>query len=171
MPEQSTLWPEGSHARTIQARDYVAALRVIAARSGGKCSDWWNAFSQLGLSVKTYRDSSAVAAVETSPSLSTPSPDAGMAWRGGYLTLNTSAFRSGGGAYSSSLDTVIDRHPPPGHWVSARSALGLLRRASRRGLMNMPEELAEALLMMTDTVPSAEDMTITSDVASPPPIL
>lgn len=69
--------------------------------------------------------------------------NSGMAWRGGYLTLNTSAFPKEGVA--SSLSGVLESQPVQRrYFLSPRACRGILKRAENRGRA-LPMDLLSAL--------------------------
>ena len=68
--------------------------------------------------------------------------NAGMASRGGFLTLNISEFPSDG--EGCSLSEVLETDVPPKYYLSPRACRGILRRAELRG-KKLPERLLLAL--------------------------
>lgn len=66
----------------------------------------------------------------------------GIAWRGGFLTRNSSEWPNA--AAVSSLSEALETHAPATHSLSPKACEGIIRRAERRG-KSLPEPLASAL--------------------------
>jgi len=69
--------------------------------------------------------------------------NSGMACVGGYLTLSISEWPSDGAVCS--LSDILETDVPQKYCLSARAALGIIRRAERRG-KELPHRLKQALL-------------------------
>jgi hypothetical protein len=115
-------------------------------------STLWSDTALAPSSSKTSLASCPVIAGETWQHSSVAWLSSGMAWRSGLSTLDSSACPSGDDASSSllceakrtTLTAVLQPSVPPRFFLSARSAGGILRRASKRG-RELPPALNAAL--------------------------
>ena len=73
--------------------------------------------------------------------------NSGMAFPGGFLTLNSSEFPSD--AVASSLSEVLETDAPQKYFLSAKGCAGILRRAAEKG-RNIPDPLRTALQRARD---------------------
>lgn len=140
--QPSMFSPEDSHARTTQLQEHAADWLATVARSGGSftASLWSNA--PHGLSERMCPGSSLVEAAQTLRRSSGRSPNAGMAWPGRYLTLNTLEWRNA--AAVCSLSDILEDNPDPKYSLSAKACSGILNRAEKRG-KELPQPLRLAL--------------------------
>lgn len=123
--------PEDSPARTTQWQASVEDWLATVARSGGSITASSLRDAPTGLSERMFPDSSPATTAGTSEPSSTPSWGSGMAWSGGYLTLNTSEWPKDAGACS--LSDILEADPDPKYSLSAKACSGILRRAEGRG--------------------------------------
>ena len=99
------------------------------------------------LSSKTLRHSSLPTMEEISQSSYGRWPTSGMAWRGAYLTVDTSASPNQE-AESSLSDLLEDPPVPDRYFLSPNAATGILRRADRMG-RNLFPPLRSALEILS----------------------
>lgn len=141
--DQPTLFAAAGHAKTSAWLESV--LDWLASDPDCSPSSFVSLTRSLpaGFSERTSLACFPRKAEETSTPSSRRWCNAGMAWPGGCLTLNTSEFPSDGGA--SSLSAVLETQPvPQRYFLSQKAALGILRRAERRG-KKLPAHLEAAL--------------------------
>ncbi len=125
-----------SHVRTspslADAQDSRDLEAVYSTSSPGSPT----LFDPSGFSSRTYRVSSVQTAVGTSESCLERWPTSGTAWRGGFSTAVSSECRSADGECSSSepsLADILEPNVPARFSLSAKAAIGILRRAEKRG--------------------------------------
>ena len=143
MDQQMSMFSqEDSLARITQSQDTAKDWLATVARSGGNSIGSLLASAPPGLSERMYLASSpAEVDLITSPS-SIPWWNSGMAWRGGFLTLNTSEWRND--AAVCSLSDILEDNPDPRFSLSGRACRGILRRADNRNRV-LPPFLRTAL--------------------------
>ena len=107
-------------------------------------------FDQIGSSLKTSLGSSPLPTDETWESFSQRWPKSGMAFPGGWSTLDS--LESPSDAVECSLSDVLEMTVSERYALSARAAKGILRRASARG-KTLPVELEQALLQVAESLP------------------
>ena len=140
--QQSMFSAEDSHVRTTAWQGIGADWLETVAHSGGSSLGSLMRDAPHGLSQKTCLGSSVQEAVETSQRSSIPSLNAGMAWSGQCLMLNTSEYRNA--AAVCSLSDILEADPDPKYSLSARACLGILNRADKRK-RSLPPLLRTAL--------------------------
>ena len=120
---------EDSPAKTcpLPASDEDSQVTEPASSSTPAASS--RLFDPEPFSSRTFQVSSLATAVGTSESCLERWPTSGTAWRGGLSTAVSSECRSAAGVCSS----VELTSSPEKYWLSARAALGILRRATKRG--------------------------------------
>jgi len=123
---------------------------IKAGYSGSLC-EFWNANAPAGFSLRTCPDFCLPIEAEISPSFSMHWADSGMAWRGEYLTLNTSD--SPNDAVACGLSDVLEDRVHPRFFLSPKAARGILRRAKKRG-RTLPHALEVALIALTEKTPN-----------------
>src|SRR3990170_2817384 len=124
-----------------------------------RSSTLWSVTDLPPSSSKTYRASSPVIEGETWRRSAVDWRNSGTGGRFGFSTLATSECPSADDGSSSSvcaaipttLTDVLQPSTPPRFSLSARAARGILRRASKRGLV-LPEKLEQALMALSLTV-------------------
>jgi hypothetical protein len=129
-------------ARPSQSQALERALLTHAATSRSPILPSLQSIAPSGWSGKT-----SPASYPTAQALSDPSSvdwqSSGMGGPTEFLTLNTSAWHSGGAACS--LSEVLEAGPVPQRFfLSARACSGILRRAGKRG-KDLPPPLRHAL--------------------------
>jgi hypothetical protein len=151
---------EDSPARTCPSPDNDAGLPGNAPGFSTSSPESQTLFDPDGFSSRTYPGCSARTAVGTSESLLERWPTSGTAWPGGFSTHVSSECRSAAGACSSSEPALTEILEPPGsvpgrYSLSARAALGILRRAEKRG-RTLPGHLALALRAVAERMTSMD---------------
>ena len=141
-PQLSMFSPEDSPARTTALQEHAAGWLATVARSGGSITGSSLASAPPGLSERMSPGSSLPVTAQTLRRLSGRLPNAGMAWPGRFLTLNTSGWRNG--AAVSSLSDILEESPAPKYSLSAKACMGILNRAENRG-KELPRPLRLAL--------------------------
>lgn len=140
-PARTSAWPASGAV-------YPASAAVCGLSSNASCARCGLA----GASSKTSLDSSPQTEEETLDSFSGRWLSAGMAWRGGLWTRNSSERPSV--VVESCLSDVLETTPPPvRYWLSARAAMGILRRAENRK-KTLPTRLLEALQKLAGVSPT-----------------
>jgi hypothetical protein len=142
-------WQAASPAKTCPSPDDEQGSPGNAPASSTSSHESQTLFDPAGFSSRTYPDFSPRTAVGTSESCLERWPTSGTAWRGGFSTHVSSECRSdAGGCSSSELSLTAILEPPqsvPGRYsLSARAAIGILRRAEKRG-RTLPAHLWAAL--------------------------
>ena len=140
---------EDSPARTTRLQDSAEDWLATVAHSGGNITGSLLISSPSGLSEKMSLGSSLVEAAQTLRRSSGRSPNAGMAWPGRYLTLNTSEWRNA--AAACSLSDILEESPDPKYSLSPKACTGILRRAEKRGRA-LPPALQQALKKAANTI-------------------
>ena len=136
-----------SPAKTLALRDVERALLARARASRSPSSTSSAPAAQKPSSSKTSRASSArmpVAILGHSP---VGWQNSGMGGPTGFLTLSSSECPSdddGCSCSRSTLTDILEPSAPPRYFLSARAAMGIMRRAKRRGL-RLPAALSAAL--------------------------
>jgi hypothetical protein len=146
---------EGSPAKTCPSPDDEPDSQVNDPASSTSSPASQTLFNPDGFSLRTYPDSSPRTAVGTSESLLQRWPTSGTAWHGGFSTAVSSECRSDADACSSSEPSLTEILEPPQnvpdrYSLSARAALGILRRADNRG-RTLPSHLLAALEQVART--------------------
>src|SRR5690606_738039 len=149
--QQSMCSREDSPARTTAWQDAVQDWLVTVARSGGKCIGSLLNAAPPGLLEKTFMDLPLGDIRTPSERSSEASWTSGMAWSGGYLTLNGSEWPSD--AAVSSLSDILEDNPDPKYSLSPRACRGILRRAEKRG-DELPPALRRALEAVANSKPT-----------------
>lgn len=139
----------GSPARTCPSPETEQGSPAIAPASSSSSPESPGLFDPDGFSSRTYPVSSLARAVGTSEACLERWPTSGMAWPGGFSTAVSSECRSDAGGCSSSERSLTEILEPPQnvparYSLSARAALGILRRAEKRGRA-LPSPLLVAL--------------------------
>jgi hypothetical protein len=148
IPNQLTFSVEDSPVSPTRWQESAEAWLMTVVRSGGNSIDSFPTYAPPGLSERMSLASSLAEAAKTSKRLSGRSPNAGMAWSGQFLTLNTSEWRNG--AAVSSLSDILEENPDPKYSLSAKACMGILRRAEKRGRA-LPPSLQMALEAVVQT--------------------
>jgi len=141
LPE-STSSAEASPARTSASPDAGLAFTAPEAGCSSSLPESWARYVQRGFSWRMFPGFYPRTGETISASSSTPFRGSGMAWRGEYLTADTSESPSG--AVGSTLSDILETSVPRRFYLSPRAAAGILRRAERRG-RELPTALREAL--------------------------
>jgi hypothetical protein len=144
-----TFSPEGSPAKTSLSPDDVKDSPENDPVSSTNSPGLLTLFDPAGYSLRTYPGCSPQTAVGTSESCLERWPISGTAWDGGLSTAVSSECRSAGGECSSSEPSLTEILEPPQnvaarYSLSARAAIGILRRAEKRG-RTLPMHLRTAL--------------------------
>lgn len=147
MHQESMFSLEDSPARITALQEHAADLLATVARSGGSITGSLIASAPPGLSERMCLGSSLPTTGQTLRRSSGRSPNAGMAWPGRFLTLNTSEWRNG--AAVCSLSDILEESPDPKYSLSAKACLGILNRAEKRG-KELPEPLRQALKVVAN---------------------
>jgi hypothetical protein len=137
-----------SPARTTRLQDSAADWLATAALSGGNFSGSLTLSAPPGSWARMSPGSSVVGTGLTLRQSSGRLPNAGMAWPGRCLTLNTSEYRNG--AVVSSLSDILEASPDPRYLLSPRACSGILYRAEQRG-KDLPPALKAALERVAQT--------------------
>jgi len=143
---------EDSHAKTSVSQDKGKDSKVTDQDSSMNSQESPALFDLSGFSLKTYQDCSPRTAVGTSESCLERWPTSGMAWHGGFSTANTSECRSDDDECSSlvALVDVLEPSVLDKYSLSAKAAIGILRRAEKRG-RTLPPHLSVALEAVAQT--------------------
>jgi hypothetical protein len=161
---RSTSSAEASPAKTSPSQDDGPASPATAPDSSMSTHESLSLFDPDGFSSRTFPASSPHTAVGTSESSLARWPTSGTAWAGGFSTHVSSECRSADGECSSSEPALTEiLEPPqdvhPKYSLSARAALGILRRAEKRGRA-LPPHLLSALSEVAASAPDgASDQT------------
>ncbi len=147
--EQLTFSVEVSHAKVTVSPEIVAVWLKTVVRSGGSSIASSVKENPPGSWERTYRVSFHPLEDETLRRSSDPSFNSGMAWSGGFLTLNISEFPKGGVVYS--LSGILEDNPDPKYSLSQKACAGILNRAEKRGKV-LPELLQSVLQIRAQTV-------------------
>src|SRR3990170_2039720 len=167
--------PAGFLARTSRSPGSDRDSPESDPASPSPSSTLWSATDLPPSSSKTYRASSPVIEGETWRRSAVDWRNSGTGGRFGFSTLATSECPSADDGSSSSvcaaipttLTDVLQPSTPPRFSLSARAARGILRRASKRGLV-LPEKLEQALTSLARfPAPVGSDTTMTQTPSSP----
>ena len=139
---QLTLFVVDSPARTCQLPENGRALLESGVDCGGSLRELLTNLSHDGLLSKMSPDFYPAVEGQTLPPSFDGWSSGGMAWPGGYLTLNTSGYPSDGDACS--LSDILETDVLPKYYLSAKACQGILRRARVRE-RELPKQLQEAL--------------------------
>ena len=131
-----------SHVRTYQWLAPALAWLEGGAASGLPSAELLRCFDHLLLSLKMSPACCPAKKDGTSTPCSTAWRGSGMAWRGGRLTVNTSAWPSD--ASVCSLSEVLEPCVSPKYFLSPKACAGILLRAEKRG-KELPHALGAAL--------------------------
>lgn len=147
--------PSDSLAKTSVSPGVVPGSEEQDPASSSPAAGSLSLFDPDGYSSRTFQVSSLARAVGTSESCLGRWPTSGTAWRGGFSTHVSSECRSADGVCSSSEPSLAEILEPPlsvpaRYSLSARAALGILRRAEKRG-RTLPPHLEEALATVAGT--------------------
>lgn len=142
---QLTLFVEASHAKTSALPENGRALLESGPDFGSSLLELLRNLSRDGLLSKTCPAYYPPIEGQTLPLSFKGWSSAGMAWPGGYLTLNTSELPNA--AAVCSLSQVLETDAPQKYYLSARACAGILRRAEKRG-KELPMQLRRALEKM-----------------------
>jgi len=151
---------EASRAKTSRSQDDGPASQEIEADSSTNSHESLALFNPDGFSSRTFPASSPHTAVGTSESSLARWPTSGTAWAGGFSTHVSSECRSVAGECSSSepaLTEILEeqQNVPAKYSLSARAALGILRRAEQRG-RTLPDHLWSALWLVAQSEPDGD---------------
>src|SRR3990167_2900398 len=133
---------EVSPAKTLASPDAGLGFLAPEADSSMSLPESWARYVQSGYSWKMFQGFYPQTGVTISASSSTPFRGSGMAFRGEYLTQDTSESPSA--AVESTLSEVLETSVPQRFYLSPKAAAGILRRAERRG-KKLPRRLEQAL--------------------------
>jgi len=139
-----------SRARTLALPEDAQGSQANAPDCSSSSLASQMSFAHAGSSLRTSLGCSPLPTDGTSGSFSQRWATSGMAWRGGFSTLDSSECPSG--AVECSLSDILVVSPSRRYELSARAASGILRRAAARGRA-LPAELEAALqdLSRSDT--------------------
>lgn len=137
-----------SPARIYRSPDAGLDFVPPEAASSSSLPESWARYAQCGYSWKMFQGFYPRTGETISASSPTPFRGSGMAWRGEYLTVDTSESPSGGVA--STLSEVLEASVARRFSLSQRAAAGILRRAERRGKA-LPPLLEAALRALVAT--------------------
>jgi len=129
--QQLTFSAGDSHASPIQSWGRVEVLPTIEGRYGGSFSVLSKRHHQHGSLRKTYKAYFHHREVETLRPSSDPWFSAGMAWRGGYLTLKIGESHSD--ASGSSLSRILEESPDQKYSISTEHRELIVKRAADKG--------------------------------------
>ena len=139
---QLMLFAEGSRARTFPLPEKGRDLLESGLDYGASLHGLLTNLSRSGWLSKM----SLVFYPATEDEILPPSFDGwrngGMAWHGGYLTLNISELPND--AEGCSLSEVLETDAHPKYYLSAKACAGILRRAEKRG-KTLPTQLEQTL--------------------------
>jgi site-specific DNA-cytosine methylase len=149
---------EDSPAKTSQSQESGKALKMEKDQSSpSHSSTLWSDTDLGGSCWKTYLGSSRQMMDETSPDFSVKWMNSGMAYRGELWMHATS--ESPKDAVEYSLSQVLEPTSPDRFYLSAKAAVGILRRAERRG-RKLPPALDSALKSLALSSPdTAKELT------------
>src|SRR3972149_8573950 len=133
---------EASPARALASPDAGLGFLAPEADSSMSLPESWARYVQSGYSWRMFQGFYPQTGETISASSSTPFRGSGMAFRGEYLTQDTSESPSGG--VESTLSEVLETSVPQRFYLSPKAAAGILRRAERRG-KKVPPRLEQAL--------------------------
>ena len=120
----------------------------VLAGSSGKTSLAHYLPGQIKRRQKIHKTETKLSRKVISPTSSPRLLRSGIAWPGGFLTLNTSESPSG--AVASSLSDILETGDvPQRYFLSQRACAGILRRAEKRG-RKLPERLERALRVVAE---------------------
>ena len=136
-PARTSAWPADGPVLGESAA-------VNGLSSSGCCANCGHDGQLLRMSPDFY----PAVMVQTSPSSSPRWMTSGSMRRGRYWTRSTSESRNAAGACS--LSQVLEGEVPSKYFLSARAAVGILRRAERRGNA-LPEHLQQALSALAES--------------------
>src|SRR3990167_3079762 len=140
---QLTLFVVDSPVRTYRLPDDALVLLESGADYGSSLQELLTNLSRDGLSLRTSPVFYPLKKDGTLPSSFDGWSSGGMAFAGGFLTLNTSDWPSA--AAVCSLSQVLETDAPRKYYLSARACRGILNRAEKRGKM-LPSHLEATLL-------------------------
>lgn len=135
-PVKTSPLPESGRDLLESGVDYGSSLRELLTN-----------LSRAGLSSRMSPVFYPATEDEILPSSFTGWSNAGMAFRGGFLTLNISEYPND--ADVCSLSQVLETDAPQKYYLSAKAAQGILRRAEKRG-KELPTHLRSALEKMAE---------------------
>lgn len=141
-PSQLTFLSVGSPARTYQWPEDARALMESAPGSGFNLLELLQNLARDGYLLKMSPVFYLATKGETLGSFSEGWSTGGIAWPGGYLTVNTSEFPNDAGACS--LWDILETDVPPKYYLSRKACRGILRRAALRET-ELPEPLMKSL--------------------------
>lgn len=148
---QQTSGAQDSPAKTSRSRGSAKGSRTVKGQSLRlPSSTLWSDSDLGGWCWKTFQESSLPTTDETSSPSFVRWTNSGTLFRGALLTLGTSESPSGAVEYS--LSRVLESTSPQRFCLSAKAAVGILRRANRRG-KNLPPALNQALMSLALSSP------------------
>src|SRR3990167_2821933 len=127
----STFCAEDGLVRTIQLLVEERVMREKNQDCSKKWQDCLDYLSQNGFLEKMFRGFYPLMTAKTFSKLSPSCKKSGMAFRGEYLTLNTS--ESSNNAVGSSLSDVLENHVHQKYYLSRKAVMGIIRRSKKWG--------------------------------------
>lgn len=143
-----------SRARTSQWLGPVRDWMASAPGSGLATAELLRSFDRLLLSSKMSPACYPATGGATLPSSFQGWSNSGIAWAGGFLTLNTSEWPSAAAVCSLSDVLQPPDSVPRKYFLSPMACAGILRRAGNRG-KELPEPLARALRAVAALEPTS----------------
>jgi hypothetical protein len=142
---QSMLFAEDSPVKTCPLPESGRVLLESGQDYGLSLLELLTSLNRAGLSSKTSPVYYPAIKGRILPSSFDGWSNAGMAFAGGYLTLNISEWPNA--AAVCSLSQVLEADAPQKYYLSPKACSGILRRAAKRG-KELPERLRFALEAM-----------------------
>jgi site-specific DNA-cytosine methylase len=127
----STFCAEDGLAKIIQSQVQERVTKEKSLDSGSTLQDAYDYLSQNGFSEKMFPGFYPSMTAKTFSQLSPSSWKSGMAFRGEYLTVNTS--ESPKNAVVCSLSEVLEESVHPKYYLSKKAVAGILRRTLKHG--------------------------------------
>src|SRR3970040_22742 len=150
---QLTLFVVVAPDRIYRLPDDALVLLESGADYGSSLQELLTNLSRDGLSLRTSPVFYPLKKDGTLPSSFDGWSSGGMAFAGGFLTLNTSDWPSA--AAVCSLSQVLEADAPRKYYLSPKACQGILRRAEKRGKL-LPPSLQASLEQVAQQEPQAK---------------